>query len=364
MNAIILNFCKSIFNAHFLIKKLIKNKKYTLKAQFNDVFNAQLNCELNFQLNSELNPQLINNKTGFDSPSSQTILNFKFLIFNLIVLLFFVFPVSSFAKNPTATGDSTKYLTAKDTLFISLDERTGEKIFEHYIAPKQNLYRLARFYGMNEEELFPYNPTLKSNIVGIGQMIRVPIPNPAIRRFKGDNFKRWKFAPIVIVVKKGDNLFNIAKRMFRMPVDSVMKWNNMTTQTVSIGQRLHVGWMSLDGVPDSLRSMRKEGAEAIRSKMLADDFKKQKKAVQQSGAAFWQLKGNAKTDLYCLHRTAKAGTVIAVQNTMNNKTVYTKVIGPMPENVYGHETIIVVAPSVAKLLAAKDEKFFVKIKYQ
>lgn len=291
-------------------------------------------------------------------------LNRSFIILpsSFIIILLFL-PLPNFANNGKATGDSTKYLTAKDTLFISLDERTGEKIFEHYIAPKQNLYRLARFYGMNEEELFPYNPKLKSNVVSIGQMIRVPIPNPAIRRFKGDNFKRWKYAPIVIVVKKGDNLFNIAKRMFRMPVDSVMKWNNMTTQTVSVGQRLHVGWMSLDGVPDSLRSMR-PNMEDIRSRMLADDYKKQKKTVQQSGAAFWQLKGNAKTDLYCLHRTAKIGTVIAVQNTMNNKTVYAKVIGPMPENVYGHETIIVVAPSVAKLLGAKDEKFFVKIKYQ
>ncbi len=287
-----------------------------------------------------------------------------FIIPHLSFILIFLFlPLPSFAKNGKTTGDSTKYLTAKDTLFISLDERTGEKIFEHYIAPKQNLYRLARFYGMNEEELFPYNPTLKSNVVGIGQMIRVPIPNPAIRRFKGDNFKRWKYAPIVIIVKKGDNLFNIAKRMFRMPVDSVMKWNNMTTQTVNIGQRLQVGWMSLDGVPDSLRSIRKN-MEDVRSRMLAEDYKKQKKATQQSGAAFWQLRGNAKTDLYCLHRTAKVGTVIAVQNTMNNKTVYAKVIGPMPENVYGHETIIVVAPSVAKLLGAKDEKFFVKIKYQ
>ena len=285
----------------------------------------------------------------------------KLLCLVILVLLFL--PLPSFAKSGRTTGDSTKYLTAKDTLFISLDERTGEKIFEHYIAPKQNLYRLARFYGMNEEELFPYNPTLKSNVMGIGQMIRVPIPNPAIRRFKGDNFKRWKYAPIVIIVKKGDNLFNIAKRMFRMPVDSVMKWNNMTTETVSIGQRLHVGWMSLEGVPDSLRGLRKN-MENARSRMLADDYKKQKKATQQSGAAFWQLKGNAKTDLYCLHRTAKVGTVIAVQNTMNNKTVYAKVIGPMPENVYGHETIIVVAPSVAKLLGAKDEKFFVKIKYQ
>jgi LysM repeat protein len=269
-----------------------------------------------------------------------------------------------FAKNSLQTGDSTKYLTMKDTLFISLDERTGEKVFDHKIAPKQNLYRLARFYGMNEEELFPYNTALKSNVVSIGQVVRIPIPNPAIKRFKGDNFKRWKYAPIVIIVKKGDNLFNIAKRMFRMPVDSVMKWNNITTQNVAVGTRLQVGWMSLDGVPDSIRSMRKVGAAEIRSKMLASYFTKQKKGKEESGAAFWQLKGNPKTDLYCLHRTAKTGTVVAIQNTMNQKVVFAKVIGRMPENVYGHETIVVVAPSVAKLLGVKDEKFFVKIKYQ
>jgi LysM repeat protein len=269
-----------------------------------------------------------------------------------------------FAKKPSQTGDSTKYLTMKDTLFISLDERTGEKVFDHKIAPKQNLYRLARFYGMNEEELFPYNTALKSNVVSIGQIVRIPIPNPAIKRFKGDNFKRWKYAPIVIIVKKGDNLFNIAKRMFRMPVDSVMKWNNMPNQNVVVGMRLQVGWMSLDGVPDSIRSLRKVGAAEIRSKMLASYFTKQKKGKEESGAAFWQLKGNPKTDLYCLHRTAKTGTVVAIQNTMNQKVVFAKVIGRMPANVYGHETIVVVAPSVAKLLGVKDEKFFVKIKYQ
>jgi LysM repeat protein len=266
-------------------------------------------------------------------------------------------------KSVVQIGDSTKYLTPKDTIFISLDTRTGEKVFDHKIAPKQNLYRLARFYGMNEEELFPYNPSLKSNVVGIGQIVKVPIPNPAIRRFKGDNFKRWKYAPIVIIVQKGDNLFNIAKRMFRMPVDSVMKWNNMPNQNVVVGQRLQVGWLSIDGVPDSLRSMRKVGAAEIRSKMLSAYYTKQKAAKEESGAAFWQLKGNPKTDLYCLHRTAKAGSIVAIQNTMNQKVAYAKVIGRMPENVYGRETIVVVAPSVAKLLGVKDEKFFVKIKY-
>jgi LysM repeat protein len=260
------------------------------------------------------------------------------------------------------TGDSSKYLTAKDTLFISVDDRTSEKIFEHRIAAKQTLYSLARFYGLNEEELYPYNPNLKSNRLPIGQLIRVPIPNAAIKRFKGENFKRWKYAPIMFHVKKGDNLFKIAKTLFRMPVDSVVKWNNLPSTNIQPGQKLLVGWMSLEGVPDTLRGLRK-GKEDARSKMLGKDFLKQKRAVEERGAAYWSKRGSTKTDLYCLHRTAKAGTVIAVTSTMSNRTVYAKVIGKIPEQQFGSETVIIVAPSVAKLLGAKDEKFFVKIRY-
>ncbi|MBL7817586.1 MAG: LysM peptidoglycan-binding domain-containing protein [Saprospiraceae bacterium] len=261
-----------------------------------------------------------------------------------------------------ATGDSTKYLTAKDTLFITLDETTGEKIFEHRIAAKQTLYSLARFYGLNEEELYPYNPNLKSNAVAIGQKVRVPIPNAAIKRFKGSNFKQWKYAPIMFLVKKGDNLYKIAQTLFHMPVDSVVKWNKLPSPTIKPGQLLHVGWMNLDGVPDSIRNLKK-GSVDVRSKMLSTHFTKQKKSVEERGAASWNAKGNSKTDLYCLHRTAKTGSVIAITNNMNNRTAYAKVIGKIPSNAYGSETVLIVAPSVAKLLGAKDEKFFVKIRY-
>jgi hypothetical protein len=48
---------------------------------------------------------------------------------------------------------------------------------------------------------------------------------------------------------------------------------------------------------------------------------------------------------------------------MSGKTVYAKVIGKMPDNAYGNEVVVIVAPSVAKMLGAVDEKFFVKMKY-
>jgi LysM repeat protein len=285
----------------------------------------------------------------------------RFLMSFTVILLFLV-KTTLHAE----VGDSIKYLTAKDTLFITLDETTGEKIFEHRIVVKQTLYSLARFYGLNEEELYPYNPKIKNNIVNIGQRIRVPIPNGAIKRFKGDNFKQWKYAPIVFLVKKGDNLFKIAQTLFHMPIDSVVKWNNLPNRTIQPGQLLHVGWMSLDGVGDTIRhaAITRPNASEGRSNALSSHFEKQKKSAQeQRGAAFWNIKGNTKTDLYCLHRTAKVGSIIAITSTMNNKTAYAKVIGKIPENAHGTETVLIVAPSVAKMLGAKDEKFFVKIRY-
>ena len=283
----------------------------------------------------------------------------RFLTPLSIVALFLLKTNFSFA-----TGDSIKYLTAKDTLFITLNETTGEKIFAHRIAARQTLYSLARFYGLNEEELYPYNPKLKSNKVGIGQIVYVPIPNAAIKRFKGSNFKQSKYAPIIFLVKKGDNLYKIAQTLFRMPIDSVVKWNNLPNRTIQPGQLLHVGWMSLDGVSDSTRHANvKSNSTDIRSKMLSSHFEKQKKATEERGAAFWNTKGNPKTDLYCLHRSAKVGSIIGITSTMTNRTAYAKVIGKIPENAHGSETVLIVAPSVAKFLGAKDEKFFVKIRY-
>ena len=274
------------------------------------------------------------------------------------ILFLLMLPIYSHA----AVSDTSKYLSSKDTLFITLDEKTSEKIFEHKIAKGHTLYSLARFYGLNEEELYPYNPNLKSNVVSIGQIIRLPIPNAAIKRFKGSDFKRWKFAPIYFKVKKGDNLYKVAKTLFRMPVDSVVKWNNLPSNTINPGQILHVGWISTSGVSDTIRNLRKTTVD-IKKLQLAENFKKQAKTVEQRGAAFWQKKGNPNTELYCLHRSAKIGSVISITNGMNLKTVMAKVIGKIPEHAFGNEVIIIVAPSVAKQLAAKDDKFFVKIKY-
>ncbi len=270
-----------------------------------------------------------------------------------------LFAVSASAE----TGDSTRYLTFKDTLllFINAD---GDKFIEHTVIKGQTLFSLAKFYSLNIDELYPHNLQLKDTSVPIGTKVKIPIPNRAIMRFKNAEFKNWKYANLYYVVQKGDNLFNIAKTQFHMPVDSVMKRNGLKTQTLTPGQRLHVGWISTAGVPEGERVASASVSKPwSKSDELKKNYGRKGKRNDGKGVAFWQKNGIQNSDLYCLHRTAKRGTIIACTNPSTGRTAYCKVIGTLPVGAYPDEVQLVVSPTVAKLLGAVDARFYVKFSF-
>ncbi|MCB9275890.1 MAG: LysM peptidoglycan-binding domain-containing protein [Lewinellaceae bacterium] len=271
-----------------------------------------------------------------------------------------LFPLLSHAD----TGDSLNYLTPKDTIFLGVDA-FDEKYMEHIIQPKQTLYSLARFYGLSVEELYFYNPGLKDHPVQPGMGIQVPLPNRAIRRYPTGNFTPKEFVPAYYVVKKGDTMYRISKVYFKMPVEDLMERNRLADHTLKMGQCLHVGWLSIHGVPDSLREFsggpiarRNNAMRKIYQHELADN-----KEYEHQGAAIWKTDSKEDSDLYALHRYAPINSIISVTNPMSKRVVYVKVIGRIPDTAYKDEVAVVLSPLAAKALAAIDPRFFVRVKY-
>lgn len=281
-----------------------------------------------------------------------------------LCLLLAVVPILLSANSyAPMTGDSLRYLLPKDTIFLSIEEN-GDKFFEHCMERKQTLYSLAKFYALSVEELYYYNSGLKEKPVAPGQAIRIPIPNGAIKRYKEKGFINWKHVPIFYVVKKGDTMFRIAKTLFRMPVDTLMMRNNLVSTTLKLGQKIHIGWMETAGVPEKLR----EGGDpnARRNAALEYLYGKEaqsKKVAEHQGVAFWQKKSSQDLDLYALHRWAPLNSIISVTNPMSKLTVHVKVIGRIPDSAYGDDIIVVLSPLAAKMLNARDPRFFVRVKY-
>lgn len=267
------------------------------------------------------------------------------------------------ASDLFATGDSLRYLLPKDTIFLTIE--AGEvKFFEHRLERKQTLYSLAKFYGLSVEELYFYNPGLKDKPISVGQFIRVPIPNGAIKRYKDKNFAKWKHAPIYYTVKKGDTMFRIAKVHFRMPVDTLLARNSLPNYNLSPGQLIHIGWMEIAGVPEKLH----EGGDPNSRRNAALEYLyskegKNRKIATHQGVAFWQKNSRDDLDLYALHRVAPINSIVSVTNPMSKRTVHAKVVGRIPDSAYGDDIIVVLSPLAAKMLNARDPRFFVRVKY-
>ena len=100
---------------------------------------------------------------------------------------------------------------------------TSNVASDTYIVKKgDSLYSIARTYNTSVDKLKEIN-NLTSNALAIGQVLKLPSSNAS------EN--------VVYTVKKGDNLYSIA-REYGTTIDAIKKLNNITSNTLSIGQKL------------------------------------------------------------------------------------------------------------------------------
>jgi hypothetical protein len=64
-----------------------------------------------------------------------------------------------------------------------------------------------------------------------------------------------------------------------------------------------------------------------------------------------------------LHRTAPIGTILKVKNEMNNREVFVRVMGKLPDTALTDKVIIRISKSAYDRLGAIDQRFRVEVTY-
>ncbi|HMX39557.1 MAG TPA: LysM peptidoglycan-binding domain-containing protein [Saprospiraceae bacterium] len=276
----------------------------------------------------------------------------------ICLLLFSLFSQVGFSQ--TEPLEKPVILTSKDSLWLIVEEE--KKYILHPVKAKQTLFSIARFYSLSLVDLFEHNPAFRTDpTLRVGSRVKIPIPNKAIKRYKKEGFQNAKNTPIYYLVQPGDNLYQISKRNFDMPVDSVAKRNRLKGNNIKPGQLLHVGWMGTEGVHEDWRPKHEvTPSDALKGRYVEE--KKKRREVESQGVCYWQKDSKEKGELYALHRDAAIGTPVGVTNPMFNRTVYAKVIGRIPDG-YERNVEIILSPEAARKLGAKDPRFFTKVKY-
>ena len=96
----------------------------------------------------------------------------------------------------------------------------------YVVKPGDTLYRIANLYNVSINDLITAN-NLSSNILSIGKELVIPV-----KPIQEEDYVVYEVVP-------NDTLYSIARR-FNTKVDSIKSYNNLTSNTLSIGQILQI----------------------------------------------------------------------------------------------------------------------------
>ena len=100
-----------------------------------------------------------------------------------------------------------------------------------------SLWSISKKYGISVNDLKEAN-NLTSNTLSIGQVLRIPI-------------EEEESTSSTYIVKSGDTLYGIANK-FNTTVDSLKKLNNLTSNALSVGQVLQIPGVTEQEVPSEV----------------------------------------------------------------------------------------------------------------
>lgn len=124
-----------------------------------------------------------------------------------------------------------------------IDNGVDNSQYTNYVVKSgDTLYKIANMYGMTVNQLMEVN-NLENTSLSIGQVLKVVSGGgsssgiPLGASCYGVGYQEPVY--VTYTVKKGDNLYNIA-RMYNTSVDNLLELNNLKNNSLSIGQVLKI----------------------------------------------------------------------------------------------------------------------------
>ncbi|MBE6160332.1 MAG: LysM peptidoglycan-binding domain-containing protein [Lactobacillales bacterium] len=121
-------------------------------------------------------------------------------------------------------------LSIGQILKIPVNEDNMEDYLIYTVKNGDTLYGIARTYNITPSEIISYN-NLNSTVLNIGQNLKIP--------FKNISDDEQNIEYIIYTVKSGDSLYSIARK-YNTSVNEIMNLNNLTSNLLSIGQTLKI----------------------------------------------------------------------------------------------------------------------------
>lgn len=272
-----------------------------------------------------------------------------------------------------------------DSLFIR-EEGVGKWFARYRLAREGSVFGLAKKFGVPAAALADANGLSYADKLEPGRLVKIPL-----------TLANWYTYTPPVSAQTAKLYYRVmealdwrdAAAMMRISKRQLQEWNDLGDDDVDAGRVLAVGWIGI--VESSGGSVPTEGPSVLSppqqawpdTTVLIDEVKPvpvlspMEQAFQdqtaggtmvtteKGAAAFFPATGGTTKGVhYAFHNNASRGSVIRVHNPGTGRTVYVKVLGPMPRTKqYAGAIIGISAAAKAELGVRGDTRAWCEVSY-
>jgi LysM repeat protein len=285
----------------------------------------------------------------------------------------------------------------------------------HTVIAKENFYSIGRLYNIPAKDIAAFNSLEMNNGLNVGQSLMIPL--------QASNFTQTASngTPVYYVVGEHEGLYRVSLKNNKVLMVNLRKWNNLSTDNISAGQKLIVGFVTSAELaahtpastpvsqqpvveekpqpqphsvqtetakkpePEPTRTQNTTTASTASSSSVLSQqavvrdgnggyFKSQfeqqsktsssNKDIMATSGIFKTASGWQDAKYYALMDGVEPGTIIRVVNPNNSKAIYAKVLGAMSGISQNKGLDVRISNAAANVLEISDtEKFIVRVNY-
>lgn len=239
----------------------------------------------------------------------------------------------------------------------------------HIVAEKETLFSISRLYDVSVDELKQWN-NLGDNSLAVGQELIVKGKNTVVTPIATP--LEMKSVRTVHTVAAKETMFSIA-RQYAITIEQLRLWNNLQSDDLKIGQTLFVA-QPISSQPVVVQQPVTQQVETRQPEVttpiieiaptvkISEGVRGTDEVIEMGLAELIEgTQGNRK--YLALHRTAPVGTILKIKNEMNNREVFVRVMGKLPDTALTDKLIIKISKSAYDRLGAIDPRFRVEVTY-
>jgi len=272
--------------------------------------------------------------------------------------------------NPTADGGLEIGQILKVPYVPRRPQKSPDGGTTHIVAAKETMFSISQAYNVSIEDIKQWN-NLTDNSLSIGQELVIKKGGSASATPQTTTSSKG-----LHIVAAKETMFSIAKQ-YGVTIQQIKDWNKLEGNEISIGQELRVAAPQNESVKTvapvvvASNEVKKEvvtptatpKTEVKEQTIRISESVKNTDEISQNGLAelIEGTEGNRK--YLALHRTAPVGTILKVRNEMNNREVFVRVMGKLPDTALTDKLVIKISKSAYERLGAIDQRFRVEVTY-